>query len=270
MGDWGIVAIYASFFASLPLFFVKRERARRNLFYTSLFLLIAGLATSITVFLRPPYQGIAVSHYVQSLMWHAGYLKKFLSPAIIALLFITAANAATKRRIVSRLPPNQSDLKTLIRLQKSNPMFGILQIIAIVFASLFGILMLVFAREVVIERYRNGPPVNLPEVSYGAIVCSTCEVMMISVGPNGEISTRNKTMLPEELEWTLAEKIKDNPRMKDWFINAEEEIYRDEFVTDIGIHLRVDANCPFEKLHPVLQILERRKIRWAYFRVTEE
>lgn len=273
MNEWGILAIYTSFFAGIPLFSAKREQTRKVLLYISLFLLMGGLTFSVTVFLWPPYENIQASLYVEMLLWHAGYLKYILIPAIIALTFIASANTASKRRIIKRLPTspprNHPDSQALIRLQKSVPMFGIFKIIAVVFASLFGITMLTFAREVVTERYRNGPPLDLPEAYYGSTVCSTCEVMMISVDPNGEISTRDSTMSLKELEWTLLRKIEDNPRVKENFINAQGEIYRDEVVREIGIHLRVDANCPFGKIQPILRMLERRKIRWAYFRVAE-
>lgn len=273
MNEWGILAIYISFLMSLPLFFVKRERTRKILLYTSLFLLAGGLVSSVTDFLWPPYENIQASRYVDMLIWHAGDLKYIVIPAIIALIFVAAANRIAKRRIVKRLPSldprNQSHSDAWIRLQKSTPMFGTFPIITIVFASLFGIAMLVFAREVMIEKYWFGPSVDLPATYYGKCISYNCENIIITMGPKGELSTREGTLSLEELRQEIARVTAEIPLITRNYMDTAGVVKQDEFIGDLVVHLRVDENCQFEKVKEVLAVLESQKIRYGWFRVVD-
>lgn len=122
------------------------------------------------------------------------------------------------------------------------------KIYIISFVSLVAILVLVLCAEIVREGTKNGPSVSVPEAVYAKCVCSDTAPFRITVDKNGVAYIGNERAAMDRLDEALSE------------LNPNE----------CWAKLRVDGECPFGKLEPILAVLEDRKIGYTTFSVYEK
>lgn len=115
-------------------------------------------------------------------------------------------------------------------------------------ASLIAILVLVLCAEIFREGGKNGPSVSVPGAVCAKCISIDTAPFRVTVDEIGVIYLENEQVSAAQLEEVLSEL---DPR-------------------DCWIKLRVDGECPFGKLEPVLAILENKKIGYATFSVYEK
>jgi biopolymer transport protein ExbD len=263
-----ILSVLVPPIASLLLFFAKTRRFQRVILRTIASLLFINFM--ILFFLNTDrwiYWGEA-SWFVRSLSWFFHDMKPMFIFYAIIIAISSIGYWVSKRRLSHQKEPDPSKLPLPTQLQQNQPMMKMGKIYSIVGVSLFAIGMLIFARAVIIEQYFFGIPLDLPRATYSKCI-SPFENLQITIDQNGNISNREKKLTPEEFQAILIETIADNPRSTNTYTNLIGRVIHQEYVNEITIQLRVDSQCPYKNLRPILKILREQNIRGGFFRTAE-
>jgi len=275
MDGWGIwidriaiLALLLSPIGALLLFFARTPRIQRVILRTVASLLTINFATLFLGEMGWCFKCFEPTFFVRSLGW-------FFRGMRTMWIFYAAIGAicgigywVSKRRISRREKPDAFHPSSH-PIQEAVPAFGIGKIFSIVCTSLFAIGMLAFAREVIIERYRYGIPIDMAAADYGACICYNHESLIITVDKNGGISNSKGMLGLAGFQALLKETLADKPRFTNVYVDMGGNTSSQEYVAEIAIHLRVDRRCSYRNLRRVLEILNDQNIRWVYFRVSE-
>jgi biopolymer transport protein ExbD len=122
------------------------------------------------------------------------------------------------------------------------------KIYIISFISLIAILAPLIGLTVVREGVKNGPSVSLPGAVYAKSISSDTAPFRITVNKDGALYIIDERLSMAQLEETLSK------------LNPE----------DCWIQLRVDSECKFGKLEPVLSLLKDQRFGFTTFSVYEK